>query len=353
MKSRLLILLASVAMIGAIALTLTGCKKKSSTGPAGPVKVNAWAVGNQDSTTYGTILYTADGGETWVRQGLGSAALKGIDVENLYVVNASEVYAVCTQNIIIKTTDGGQTWTRLTTPVNPANPNLSSISSADNNTFWISGEHGVVYKYNINSGFSTPLFDTNFFHSGLMQGIHAITQDIIYVVGSYGNYPDIRGFIAFTRDAGTSWDTIAPPDADNTWAWIGVKATSTENIIIHGTRAHYIYSQDNGSTWHKDSITVAGDADINCIVMVTNSIYWGAGDYAIYKTSNGGISWRTQTNFGQYQLGIDALDTLSALCVWGDPMSSIGKIQKTSDGGNTWTVKLALNSRLQKVSYAH
>jgi photosystem II stability/assembly factor-like uncharacterized protein len=81
-------------------------------------------VGEKD-TTYGMILYTEDGGETWLRQGLGSPALKGVNVQNLYVVNKSEVWAVCDKNIIIRTTDAGQNWTRVPTPVNPLNPGHS------------------------------------------------------------------------------------------------------------------------------------------------------------------------------------------------------------------------------------
>lgn len=359
MKTRSIILLTTIASICMVTVIVIGCKKDSDPEPLKENKIKAWVVGDQDSTTYGMILYTEDGGESWVRQGQGSPALQGIDVNDIYVIDSANVWAVCSRNVIIRTTDGGKTWNRVPAPSNPADPGLFSIFVANNNRIWISGAHGVVYKSD-NDGNNWTVFDTNFFQSGFMQGIHAITPDIVYVVGQHGTGLNARGFIAITRDAGTSWDTIAPPDDYNKWWWIGVKATNTDNVIIHGQLGHYTISQDNGLTWKNDSIMKSGcqSQDMNDLVMVSPLIFWCAGDNYILKTTNGGSSWMKQSSdsspFCPYQVSIDAINDQTAIIVWENAGGeNIGKIQKTTDGGNTWTLKLEIGSRLKKVSYVH
>lgn len=48
----------------------------------------AWAVGRVDTSGYGTIIMTRDGGKSFERQGLGIQALQGVGMTDLYVVNA-------------------------------------------------------------------------------------------------------------------------------------------------------------------------------------------------------------------------------------------------------------------------
>ena len=358
MKTRLSIFLATIVSMYIIAVAISSCNKQST--PITPVnsKIRAWVVGNQDVTAYGMILYTEDGGETWVRQGLGSPALKGIDVQNLYFIDAANVWAVCTQNVIIRTTDGGQTWNQVPTPKNLANPLISSISSADNRTIWVSGDRGVVYKYDLINNLSCTAMDSNIFHEGFLQGIHAVTPDIIYTVGENKTYT--RGFIAITRNAGASWDTISPPDDYNQWKWIGVKSTSADNVIIYGQLGHYTISQDNGLTWKNDSVMKSGcqSQDMNCLVMVSPLIFWCAGDNFVLKTTDAGGTWRTQTSqskpFSPYQQGIDAINDQTAIITWLSEWPFSGAIQKTTDGGINWTLKVYdPNTQLLKVSYVH
>jgi hypothetical protein len=54
-----------------------GCKKKNDAQESTPAKKKyAWVVGVPDSTSYGMILFSPDGGDTWLRQGDESAALQ-------------------------------------------------------------------------------------------------------------------------------------------------------------------------------------------------------------------------------------------------------------------------------------
>ena len=357
MKSKLLILSATFAAIGVIALNLTACKKKSTPGPPEVTKVKAWAVGDQDTITkHGMILRTEDGGESWVRQGKDSPALQGVDVNDLVVLDSVTVLAVCTHNTLIRTTDGGLTWNQVPTPANPFNPALSSISLLDGNTIWISGYNGVVYK-STDSGNSWTVFDPNLFFNGYMQGIHAITADLVYVAGQYDAPHGKRGIIALTRNAGNSWDTISLMNNYNQWWWIGAKATSPNNVIVFGQKGHYSISHDNGSSWQNDSITKSEGApqDINCLVMVTPQVFWCACDDDVYKTTDGGNTWEMQLTKATTLMlvGIDAINDQFAMIVWQCEMPQASTIQKTTDGGKTWTVKYETGFWLHKIAFVH
>ncbi|MFH1936040.1 MAG: YCF48-related protein [Bacteroidota bacterium] len=342
-----------------IMLAVDGCKKKEIP-PVERTPV-AWVVGQQDSTTYGMILYSADGGDTWARQGQGSPVLQGIDVIDVWALDEQNVWAVCSDNTVIRSTDAGQHWVLVPTPPNPSSPNLCSISILNNINIWISGEHGVVY-HSADAGNTWTVFDTNFFHRGLMQGICAITSQVIYVVGQWGFLKgDTRGFIARTMDAGVTWDSITPGDDYNRNLWIGVSATDPQHVIVYGGRSHYTYTLNGGVIWNNDSVPGGGGGgqppDINHLIMLDSQTWWGAFDMDnIFFTDDNGLSWTSQNSVGpqnMYLVGIDAFSDQMALITGqsaGYPPA--GKILKTTNGGALWEMTYSCRSILNKVRFA-
>jgi photosystem II stability/assembly factor-like uncharacterized protein len=319
-------------------------------------KPYAWVAGERDSTGYGMILFSTDTGETWVRQGLGSAALQNIDVSDIWAVDENNVWAVCSGTVILKTSDGGQTWTRVPAPANNPATLLTAISIVNKNNIWISGTGGTVYNTNDN-GNTWQVFNKSFFHDGLMQGIWAITPQKIFVVGGFGIKRAYRGFIGYTLDGGSTWDSVVPANDYNRNEWIGV-AASGNTIVVYGGQSHYLFSTDGGSNWKNDSLKAGGGAlgaDINHLIMLTHQIWWAALDMGhIYLTTDGGAEWTLQETGqgGSYMLGIDAWDSRLALAVgeavnWPDR----GPIVRSSTGGATWELIKAYRSNLQKVSF--
>lgn len=336
---------------------IISCSKKSDDPPQFERKKDAWVTGFKDSTGYGMILHSADSGETWLRQGLGSDALNNIDVFDIWAVDANTVWAVCSDNVLLKTLDGGTIWTRVNVPDNKSKATLSAISIVNKNNIWISGSGGTVYNSNDN-GNTWTRFDTAIFHNGLMQGICAISPVKVYVVGGVGkNSSHIRGFIGFTLDGGATWDTVFPADDYNRNEWIGV-ASSGNTIVIYGGKSHYMVSTDGGSTWKNDSAEAGGGGgkgDFNHLIMLDNKTWWSAMDMGqILLTTDGGATWISQLHIlgGEFMFGIDAYDSHFALAVgtlasW--PPS--GPIVKTSDGGANWELKKSYRSNLNKVTF--
>lgn len=350
---KILALISLLAIVSLFAIPY-GCRNKNDEPEPTPVKGKyAWVVGTKDSTNYGMILFTRDGGDTWLRQGEGSPALLGIDLFNVWAADTNTVWAVGSDNSILKTTDGGHTWVRIPAPLTGSATKLQSISLVGTNNIWVSGGPGRVY-YSKDAGNTWTVFDTNFFHNGIMQGIHAINSQIVYVVGGINS----KGFIARTTNGGQTWDSIVPKNNFNIHEWIGVKASDTNHIIVYGGRSYYIFSDDGGVSWKNDSIPGTGGtggADINCLTMLDAQTWWGAFDYdGIFITTNSGVTWTKQTSVGppgMWLFGIDYYNRDQAVIVGKSSHSPIGKIIKTSNGGNLWELKYQTRSWLNKVSF--
>ena len=345
--------LLSVMMI--LTCIIISCNKNSDNSEPVQKKPYAWIAGEKDSTGYGMILFSADSGETWVRQGLGTTALKDIDVNDIWAVDENVVWAVCSSNVVLKTQDGGKTWTRMQPGSTRSSPRLSCISIVNRSNIWISGSGGTVYN-SIDNGVTWIQFDTTFFHNGLMQGIWAITPLKVYVVGGI-DLPQSRGFIAYTLDGGVNWDTISPVNDYNRHEWIGVTALGG-TIVVYGGRAHYMVSTDGGLNWKNDSVLHTGGilgADVNHLIMLNTQTWWGAFDLGeIFITTDGGINWTSQpTNSGgEYLVGIDAWDNQLALAV--GMAASFPKrcpILRYSHAGSNWEVIKIFSSNLYKVTF--
>jgi photosystem II stability/assembly factor-like uncharacterized protein len=334
-----------------------GCKKSNNdNAPVTLKKEYAWAVGDRDSTNYGMILFSKDCGATWQRQGEGSAALLNADLTDVWAIDSLTVWAVGMENLILKTTDGGKTWTRITPPVIRQDISLFSISVAEKKYIWISGVPGIVYNSK-DGGNTWSVFDSAFFQHGIMQGVWAVTPNIIYVAGGV-EYKAARGFIARTSDGGLTWDTIPPPNDYNRFEWISVKSYGQDDIVVYGQTSHYVYSHDGGITWKSDSVSGTGGmggADINCLTMLDAQTWWGAFDYdGIFQTTNAGATWTKQTcpgGGGMWLFGIDYYDRNHAVIVGQASSSYTGKIVTTANGGNLWTLTYPCRTWLNKVSF--
>jgi len=321
----------------------------------------AWVVGAVDSTGYGMILFSNDGGETWSRQGENNEAIKGIEINNIWAVDENNVWAIGLNNTILKTNNGGNTWTKVNN-IPPDYPTaiLMDISITNKTNIWISGSEGnqgVVY-YSNDNGSNWKICDSSFFSNTFPQGVLAFDNQNAYIVGAQHNSKLDRGFIAYTNDGGESWDNIVPAHNYNKWEWIGA-VSSGNTIVINGGKSRYMVSNDGGSIWRNDSILGTGGedgADINDLIMLDSKTWWGAFDMGqVYITVDGGKNWIKQESGdlgGTFLLGIDAYDDNIALAVSGvSSWPPKCPIIKTNDGGASWERKLTLYSSLNKVSF--
>lgn len=338
-------------------LLLVSCFRNGNNPAHDEKKQYVWVCGHPDSTGYGLILFSPDGGDSWTRQGNNDPVLLGIDVSDIWAVDENNVWAVCSKNTVLKSTDGGNKWQKVTLPENPANPDLMSISIVNKTNIWISGANGTIY-HSADSGNSWTLCDTSFFNHAFLQGVWAVDQSKVYVVGSPGVGGNRGGFVAYTLNGGMTWDSLVPAEKYNKNEWIGV-TSSGNTVVIYGQKAHYMVSTDGGTTWKNGLVPGTGGmggADINHLIMLDALTWWGAFDMGeVFITHDGGVTWTQQVTGqgGYFLLGIDAWNDQLAIAVGARAGSSNDcPIIKTSNGGSLWEKKFTTsNSSLEKVTF--
>lgn len=338
----------------AVATVAMACKKDKPIAPSDKSK-SAWIVGFADSTGYGTILYTPDGGQTFQRQAAGLACLKDIDLTDVWAVDDNLIWVTGSKNTLLKSTDGGANWQQVIVPNGNTQADLYCIAMIGKNEIYVTGDSGTVY-HSSNAGETWNVFDHNLFADGLLQGVCMVSANEVYVVGQTF-LGDPRGIIRHTKDGGATWDSVAPPDDYNRNTWINA-AVNGNTHVIYGTTSHYIVSTDNGLTWRNDSMPFAGGgggADINHLIMRGPSHWWAALDQGhLVQSVDAGKNW-SDPKTGQgisFMLGIDAWDDNYAIAVgsvFGWPMN--GPIMVSNNGGLSWTRALLYHKGLNKVSF--
>jgi photosystem II stability/assembly factor-like uncharacterized protein len=317
----------------------------------------AWIVGDKDSTGYGAIYFSRDGGVTLERQGLGQEALKDINVLDVKAIDARTVWAVCSNNRIIKTTNAGQLWQQVQAPSNDPLCELYCISSVASGSIYISGSHSTVYVSN-DAGSTWSKREVAGMVDAQFQGVVALSDKRAYICGNVPVSDTQRiGVIRQTTDGGLTWSAVALQSGfDTNHRWISA-ATLGSSTIIYGETNYYSVSNDDGRTWRNDSTRVfggGGGADINHLIMLNERTWMAALDMGhLLRTDDAGATWNdVRPGLGAtFMLGIDAFDNdFAVACGETSNFPQLGHIVYTTDGGTTWTRSFTKTGPFRKVS---
>lgn len=266
-----------------------------------------WAVGQ-----VGTILHTTNGGITWASQNSGVT-------DPLYAVRFLDaLHGWATGNIMLYTTDGGQTWLR----GNSLTASNYGLDFADLNNGWAVGIGGVVFR-------ST---DGGRNWSWLLTSTTANLKDVDFVDGQNGWAVGADGAIIHTTDGGSTWSL----QTSNTTAYLdGVSFINAKegwaaggNVILHTT--------NGGTTWQPETVP-ANTWVYSLVFVDGLNGWGAGENQQVVHTSDGGNTWVMQTGgpgnpYNKYRLfGVDFGDTLHGVA-----LGEGGNLFSTSDGGVTW-----------------
>jgi photosystem II stability/assembly factor-like uncharacterized protein len=312
------------------------------------------AVGGDHSQTPGIILNTIDGGETWTAQPNVSKLFYSVNF-----TSDSIAYAVGEDGEIWKTTSGGSEWFEL---LSPTTVDLISVSFINDATGWIVGETTILHT--TDGGISWVDQSTELIP--YFRSVHFVSNSIGWIATLYGsvwkstdggyNWSSMRpvsqqlNSIYFSSDSfgwvvGNNGSILRTTDGGNNWIsssngidfrlW-DVKFTSESNGSIVG--ADYImHSTDGGDSWTIRYDVPGNTIQLQSLFFISDSIGWATGGQhgIVVKTTDGGLTWDPHSNASGNTSSIFFIsDSLG--WVVGDSEY----IEKTTDGGETWTIQL-------------
>jgi len=174
-------------------------------------------------------------------------------------------------------------------------------------------------------------------------GITQVLKSVFFTDSLMGCAVGGEGVIVYTHNGGVTWivgksetysdlKSVCFTDSNNGWA-VGSKGT-----IVH--------TSDGGETWRKQKSGT--ETDLVSVSFVNSKTGWVVAPHhfscdkleavEIYRTTDGGATWvnlpQTHLHPNEARINPEALQFIDSKTGW--VVGSIGKILKTTDGGNTF-----------------
>ena len=298
-----------------------------------------WAVGNA-----GTVLSTADGGVTWARR-IGST---GMNVNGMYFIDQNRGWAAAGADVagfpgeLLYTFNGGATWLVQKSGV----PYLNDVQFVTPYRGWVAGGR---------SGDGTILATTDgganwvaqtLPISGPMRAVHFVSPDDGWAVGGAvgGN-----GWILNTTNGGNDW-ALEKYISGSGCLYDVCFSDSTHGWAVGANGA--IWATLNGTDWFAQT---SGTADTLSSLYCYDQLGWVVSDSTILATRDGGNTWVVQDSGypNATFLDVDFNGPGWGWVVGVDNTSYESLILATGDQGITWLPEeMPLNAGLLRSVHA-
>jgi photosystem II stability/assembly factor-like uncharacterized protein len=270
---------------GAIAATTAACALAAVPGAASAnvqVGSSGWLWGNplpQGNTLramsfagttgyavgdFGTLLKTADGGDTWS----GTPAGTFSNLTEIQALDANTLVAGggCVARL---STDGGASFSRIAfTPVESTCPDSSRLVAM----WFLNAQHGYLVLAD-GSVFETLNGGTEFATKTALPGSRAAggqvdPTDVVFLTDTSGFATTSDGNIYGTTDSGVTWKSVS-----NTNRPVRAITFITDKIgYAVGDQSLFLKTTDGGATWTPKDIGGAGPADLTSVKCATDKV---------------------------------------------------------------------------------
>jgi photosystem II stability/assembly factor-like uncharacterized protein len=235
-------------------------------------------------------------------------------------------------------------------------------------TFYVAGANGGVFKTTNGATTWTPIFDDQPFLSIGDIALAPSNPDVIYVGTGEGNPRNNASFghgVYRSNDGGTTWTHVGLEDSDRI-ARIRIDNANPDIAYACAMGREWgpneqrgvFKTTDGGKTWQrvlfKDTQTGCSDIDVN--PTNSNEIYagmytylrkaWhlrsGGGETALYKSMDGGATWKKLTNGMPAMLdrvGVAiARSNTDIVYMISETLDYQGELWRSDDAGASWRV---------------
>ena len=270
-----------------------------------------WVCGEQ-----GVILKTTNGGNVWEIQntGINNKVLYGI-----YPVNDSVVYCVGFFETILKTTNGGENWIAIENGPAGQGDSYYSVFFLNEDTGWI-GSNSLATRKTTDGGSS---FNNQF--------IFTIPRDLFFKDAMNGAGCGWGATIGTTTNGGNNWNVeqyCTPGLGCEDFYRFSFIDDFTGFVV--GRSGTTLRTTDFGFNWDSVGFVEGNAESMICSRFKSDSIGWAGGTSYLFKSTNGGVSWKRETPTAGYFTSIYAIND-SIVWACGNP----GRIWHTKSGGDT------------------
>jgi len=327
-----------------------------------------------------SILKTIDGGLSWDLKYIGNTIYEGKYFYEIEFTNRLNGFAVGDDGQLFKTTDTGESWHTIPSGVSFG---LGLIEFADTITGFIAGACDSILLKTSDGGNNWSLID---FPSGLpkleITSIHFISDSVGFIsgfssdntlifkttdkgitwmqvhssglqgAGEFVFFDELSGFYTLPTPVMYSSVIISTNDGGNTWtetwptslSWLDTYSTFTfdENIAFSvGKFGALNKSTNQGLSWDPLEIKIFS-GNVSTVQFlnpdegfaVSDVSGGGVAQSVLMKTNDGGLSWNRIDKFYFYKGVFNFLNSDTGFLA---SYSWNTSINKTTNGGNTWT----------------
>lgn len=228
--------------------------------------------------SYGTLLKTENGGSNWqtINTGTSHSFFKvSVISENEFYISRAGLY---------KTINKGYSFTEL--------GNFSNYIGTIFDLHFFDANNGLIYKNGliIKTDDSGVYWDTVYHEAGYASLIQFPSNEIGYITGGASWDGMSYGEMHKTNDGGNTWINIGnTPDIYN-WEITAMLFFDEETGYFTNFNREFYKTNDGGLNWIlvSDSLPRIFDE----MVFLSNDEGYGLSSFSIFKTIDGGISWK-------------------------------------------------------------
>jgi photosystem II stability/assembly factor-like uncharacterized protein len=263
----------------------------------------------------GSAEISGDAGATWESVGSRVAGSFG----TLAAASDTVAYAGGAQGVLARTVDGGQSWSNVSPPTESP---ITSLAGSGSSRLYVLATDGTLQRSD-NGGSSYSLLNPG---TARPTAIVAIDPDRLLLLGNG---------LVFSRNGG---ETFAPASGKSARGQFRAADLAVGAVFAYGA-PRIAVSTDRGAHWKafkKPKRRAIADLDF----VGRNLGYLLDSRGALWKTTNGGSSWR-QLAVGASGYAVEFSSALNGyVAVHGFGSARAGVVMRTTDGGRSWHPQL-------------
>jgi photosystem II stability/assembly factor-like uncharacterized protein len=279
------------------------------------------------TTTNNVLCYVGSNGmirrinsaeNTWTEQTSGTT----INLNRITCNNLGYTYVVGDSGMLMYSYDKGKIWNRSRYS---DLANLTSISSDDDNNNYVTGGNYLIRNYTFRNNLGDKFYANkiNEAKDTLSSVYCSTTSDNAIAVGKKGTIYKFRPSVYYY------WDSIPSNTCNNL---NDVYFTDSLTGFACGDLGTILKTKDKGNTW--TYLPAFTTTDMSRVFFVDTLVGFVTGKGEVYKTTNGGYTWKAISLPNYIYRSIYFKNDLTGYVV-----GENGQIYYTGDGGSSWILK--------------